>query len=185
MLDAIEDVAGARGKNMVLRRAGLEEFIENPPPIDVGKSFVPKDHYEAICRALMDVYSRSSRVLLLYAGEGTVHRIIDAIPGVFSSAMEFPPGPPRREAVPKLSAMQRGQAVGKMPKVEYEKDRVLYHYYNCPFCEGLKSDEPICFYDAGCLKALVEWATEKPYKVTEIECAAMGAEACVYEIVEA
>jgi divinyl protochlorophyllide a 8-vinyl-reductase len=185
MLDAIGDVAGDKGRNMVLRHAGLEEYIENPPPMDVGKVFVPKDHYRAICRSLMDVFSRSSRVLLLYAGEGTIHRIMEALPDIFSATMEFAPGPLRRKAVLKLSAMQRAKAVGREPKVEYEKDKVVYHYYNCPFCEGHESDEPICYYGAGCLKALAEWATGKPHKVTEIECSAMGAEACVYEIVQA
>jgi divinyl protochlorophyllide a 8-vinyl-reductase len=184
MLDSIEDVAGAKGKNMVLRHAGLEEYIENPPPIDMEDVFLPKDHYKAICKALMEVFGKSSRVLLLYAGEGTVHRTMEAVPGVFASALKLVPGPLRKKAALKLAARETAKITGIEPKVDYEKDKVIYHYYNCPFCEGYESDEPICFYDAGALKAFVEWATGKPHKVTEIECAAMGADACVYEIVE-
>jgi bacteriochlorophyll 4-vinyl reductase len=185
MIDSIEDVAGARGKNMVLRRAGLEEYIENPPPLTAEEAFVPNDHYRAISRALMEVFGKSSRVLLLYAGEGAIYRTLEAIPGAFSSALRFVPGGLRRKAALKIAAMETAKIAGIEPKVEHKKDRILYHYYNCPFCEGYESDEPICFYDAGTLKAFVEWATGKPHKVTEIECAAMGAEACVYEIVEA
>jgi len=185
MIDSIEDVAGTRGKNMVLRRAGLEEYIENPPPLTAEEAFVPIDHYRAISKALMEVFGKGSRAMLVYAGEGAIHRTLQAVPGAFASAMKFVPGGLRRKAALKMAATETAKVAGIEPKVEYEKDRILYRYYNCPFCEGYESDEPICFYDAGALKAFVEWATGKPHKVTEIECSAMGAEACVYEIVEA
>jgi hypothetical protein len=184
MLDAIEDVAGTKGKNMVLRHAGLEQYIENPPPLDAEDLFLPNDHYRAICKALSDVFGKGSRVLLIYAGEGTIYRSLEAVPGAVTSAMKFVPGRLRKRAALKMAAVSTARITGIEPKVEYKKDKVIYHYYNCPFCEGYESDEPMCFYDVGILKAFVEWATGKPHKVTEIECTAMGAEACVYEIVE-
>jgi divinyl protochlorophyllide a 8-vinyl-reductase len=184
MLDAIEEVAGLKGRNMVLRHAGLEEYIESPPALDAQEDSVAVNHYRAVCKALMEVFGKSSRVLLLYAGEGTFKRTVEAVPGAFGSALKFIPGGLRKKAALKIAAMQMEKVTGVSPKVEYEKDKVIYHYYSCPFCEGRQSDEPICFFDAGLLKAFMEWATGKPHKVTEIECAAMGAEACVYEIVE-
>jgi predicted hydrocarbon binding protein len=184
MLDSIEDVAGTKGKDMVLRHAGLEQYIENPPPLDDSDLFLPNDHYRAVCKAMAEVFGKGSRVLLIYAGEGTIYRSLEAVPGSFASAMKFLPGGFRRKAALKIAQMSTKRITGIAPKIEYQKDRILYHYYNCPFCEGLESDEPICFYDVGILKAFVEWSTGKQHKVTEIECSAMGAEACVYEIVE-
>jgi divinyl protochlorophyllide a 8-vinyl-reductase len=184
MIDGIEDVAGAKGRNMVLRHAGVEEYIENPPPLE-GDIFVPLDHYRAICRALREVFGKGSRAMLIFAGERTIYRSVEAIPGAFTSAIKLVPGGLRKKAGLKIATREMEKVSGIPPKVEYEKDRVLYHYYNCPSCEGYQSDEPVCFFDAGILKAVVEWSTGKPHKVTEIECAAMGAEACVYEIVEA
>jgi divinyl protochlorophyllide a 8-vinyl-reductase len=184
MIDAIEDVAGVKGRNMVLRHADLEEYIENPPPLDQEDLMLPNEHYRAICKALMAVFGKGSRVLLIYAGEGTIYRTLEAVPGVFASAMRFLPGGFRRRAALKIASKATERITGIEPKVEYKKDRIIYHYYNCPFCEGYESDEPICAYDIGILKAFVEWSTGKQHKVTEIECAAMGAEACVYEIME-
>jgi divinyl protochlorophyllide a 8-vinyl-reductase len=184
MIDSIEDVAGVKGRNMVLRHAGLEEYIENPPPLTAEEAFVAIDHYRAISKALREVFGKGSRPMLLYAGEGAIYRTLEAVPGAFSSAMKLVPGRLRKKAALKMAAMETAKITGIEPKVEHQKDRILYHYYNCPYCEGYESDEPICFYDAGTLKAFVEWATGKPHKVTEIECSAMGAEACVYEIVE-
>jgi divinyl protochlorophyllide a 8-vinyl-reductase len=184
MIDSIEDVAGVKGRNMVLRHAGLEEYIENPPPLTAEQAFVAIDHYRAISKALREVFGKGSRPMLLYAGEGAIYRTLEAVPGAFSSAMKLVPGRLRKKAALKMAAMETAKITGIEPTVEHQKDRILYHYYNCPYCEGYESDEPICFYDAGTLKAFVEWATGKPHKVTEIECSAMGADACVYEIVE-
>jgi divinyl protochlorophyllide a 8-vinyl-reductase len=183
MIDGIEDVAGVKGKNMVLRHAGVEEYVENPPPLE-QEVFVPQEHYRAICRALREVFGKGSRAMLIFAGERTIYRSVDALPGAFSSAIKLVPGGLRRKAGLKIATTEMEKVTGVSPKVEYEKDRVLYHYYNSPSCEGYQSDEPVCYFDAGLLKAIVEWSTGKPHKVTEIECAAMGAEACVFEIVE-
>jgi divinyl protochlorophyllide a 8-vinyl-reductase len=183
MLDAIQAVAGDKGKNMVLRHAGLEEYIETPPPLDESV-LVPTDHYKAVCRALLEVFGKGSRAMLVYAGESSVLGSMEGLPSFFSGAMRLMPGGMRKKAALKLLARQAGKVTGIPPKVEYEKDRVLFHAYNCEHCEGYESDEPMCFYMSGVLKGFVEWATGKPHKVTEIECSAMGAEACVYEIVE-
>jgi len=183
MLDSIADVAGEKGRNMVLRHAGLEEYIENPPPIE-GDVMVPNDHYRAICKALMRTFGKGSRVMLIYAGEGTIYRSLEAVPGAFTSAMRFLPGGFRRRAAMKIASVACERITGIPPKVEHNKGKVLFHYYNCPFCEGDESDEPICYYDVGIFKAFAEWSTGKPHKVTEIECSAMGAEACVHEIVQ-
>lgn len=183
MIDAIEDVAGVKGRNLVLRHADLEEYVENPPPID-EEIFIPNDHYRAICRALRDVFGKGSRVLLIYAGEATIYKSFEALPRAFGPVMKFLPGALRKRAALKMAAMATERITGIPPKVDYQKGKIVYHYYNCPFCEGYESEEPICFYDVGILKAMVEFATGKKHKITEIECAAMGAEACVYEIVE-
>ena len=183
MIDAIEDVAGVKGRNMVLRHADLEEYVENPPPID-EEIFIPNAHYRAICRALRDVFGKGSRVLLIYAGEATIYKSFEALPRAFAPVMRFLPGGLRRRAALKMAAMATERITGIPPKIEFQKGKIVYHYYNCPFCEGYESEAPICAYDIGILKAIVEWATGKTHKVTEIDCAAMGAEACVYEIVQ-
>jgi divinyl protochlorophyllide a 8-vinyl-reductase len=186
MIDAVEAVAGVKGRNMVLRRANLEQYIDDPPSRD-DDCFVPAAHYRAICRGLRESFGdRGSRPVLIYAGEETIYQgVKGGIAGAFGLAMRLMPGGLRRKAAFKVATVAIERITGIPPKVQFEKDRVIFHYYNCPYCEGSQSDEPICFYDVGILKALAEWGMGKPQKVTEIECAAMGAEACVYEIKDA
>lgn len=89
--------------------------------------------------------------------------------------MRLMPGGLRRRAAFKVASAAIERIAGVPPNVEYQKHGAIFHYYNCPYCEGSESDEPICFYDIGILKALAEWDMGRPQKVTEIECAAMGA----------
>lgn len=184
VIDGIQEVAGVKGKNLVLRQANLEQYVENPPPMD-DKVFVPAAHYQAICTGLLEYFGiKGSRVLLIYVGEATLRRAVEGLPGLFSSAMRFMPGRLKTQAVFRMSRMQIGRITGVPPKLDFQKDRIVLHYYGCPSCEGHESDEPICVYECGMLMALCEWATGKKHKVTETDCRAMGADACVFEIVE-
>jgi hypothetical protein len=146
--------------------------------------FIPATHYQAICTGPLEYFGiKSSRVLLMYVGEATLRRAVEGLPGLFSSAMRFMPGRLKTQAVFRMSAMQIGRITGVRPKLDFQKDRLILGYYGRPSCKGYQSDEPICFYECGMLMALAEWATGKKHKVTETQCRAMGAEACVFEIV--
>ena len=183
MIDAVEEVAGVKGRNLVLRYAGLEEYIENPPPMS-EKDFVPRAHYSAMQRALIEAFGKGSRVLLIYIGEATVRRAVEGMPGLFSKVMKFMPGGLKKQAIFRLVADQGAKATGVPIKVDFQKDRIIYSEPGCIFCQGYESDEPMCFVSCGVLLAAGEFATDKKHKVTEIECKAMGDEACVFEIVE-
>lgn len=184
MIDAIQKVAGVKGRNLVLRHADLEEYIETPPPMS-DRDFVPISHYSAIERALVEVFGKASRVLLFNAGEETVRRALEGIPGVFSTGMKFMPGGLKKQAILIMVADQGAKVRAIPPQVAFRKDKVIYSDPGCTTCEGYQSDEPICLFTSGTLMAVAEWATGKKHKVIEVECKAMGNEACVFEITEA
>ena len=52
----------------------------------------------------------------------------------------------------------------------------------CPLCAGKTSDQPMCWGRIGTLKEGVLWLTGKEFDVEEVECRALGAPACVWEI---
>ncbi len=183
MIDAVEEVAGVKGRDLVLRQAKLAEYIEEPPPLS-EKELVPLAHYRAMQRALMEAFGKGSRVLLVYIGEATVRRSIDAMPGLFSSIMRFIPGGLKKQAIIRLVADQGTKASGVPVKVDFRKDRVIYSDPGCVFCEGYQTEEPICALTCGVLLAAAEFATGKRHKATEVKCKAAGDESCVFEITE-
>lgn len=185
VLDSIEEVAGQKGRNLVLRHAGLEQYIDNPPSSE-DDTWVPVAHYRAVNRGIRQAFGeKGSRPLLIYAGEQLIAGSLTGVSSsVFSLGMRLMPGRLRRKAAFKVVSSAIVQITGVPPKIVEGKGKFTLHYYNCPYCEGAQSDEPICYYDVGIMKAVAEWGTGKPQKVTEIECAAVGAEACVFEFVE-
>jgi predicted hydrocarbon binding protein len=54
----------------------------------------------------------------------------------------------------------------------------------CGVCCCRKADRPICHLYIGSISEAVKWATGQDYDVQEIECRAMGAEACRFLVVE-
>lgn len=53
---------------------------------------------------------------------------------------------------------------------------------DCSLCDGLNSDEPICYFDAGVLAGAYEGILNKTVVVDEIKCMAQGADACYFKI---
>jgi len=183
LIDGIEEVAGVKGRNMVLRHANLEEYIDNPPPM-TEELIVPRAHYRAIEKALMDVFGRGSQALLFYIGEAATRRGIEGVPAVLASAMRLLPGGLKKKAIFKVAVDQTAKLVDIPPRVEFAKDKIIFYHPGCVSCEGYETDQPICAYAAGLLMPLAELAAGKRHKVTEVECKAMGDKECVFEITE-
>jgi hypothetical protein len=53
---------------------------------------------------------------------------------------------------------------------------------DCALCDGLESDEPMCYFDAGILAGAYECILNKTVVVDEIKCMAQGADACYFKI---
>jgi predicted hydrocarbon binding protein len=66
-------------------------------------------------------------------------------------------------------------------KIESRKPLII-KVNDCSLCDGLNSDEPICYFDAGVLAGAYECILNKTVVVDEIKCMAQGADACYFKI---
>lgn len=183
LLDAIVSVAGDKGKDMALRHAGLEEYIDSPPAMSEKES-VPAEEYLALVGVLSDVFGKGSKALLIYAGEECIRHAMEGMPKLFGPVMKFMPGGLKKQAIYRMMAAQGAKLTGVPAMVEFDKGKVTYTDTVCCSCNGRQSDEPMCHYEAGILLAAAELATGKKHRVTEVKCKAMGDEACVHVIEE-
>ena len=62
------------------------------------------------------------------------------------------------------------------------KKPLIIKVNDCALCDGLNSDEPICYFDAGVLAGAYECILNKTVVVDEIKCMAQGADACYFKI---
>ena len=185
MLEAMEEIMGKNGLNAILNMAGLSHLIDNFPPIDLNKGFDFAE-FSALCGALEDMYGRrGGRGLQLRAGRVGFAKGGSMLGMVGVSDLAF-------KVLPLNAKLKIGLPAMAMVFTKFSdqkstvKDCGEYYSYKmtpCPVCWGRTADRPICFAAKGLTEEALHWVSGgKKFRVEEIECAAMGAEACVLAI---
>jgi predicted hydrocarbon binding protein len=190
---AAEEVIGEHGLGIVLREAGLERLVGRYPPEDqegASKTITFGD-YASLSAGLYNFFGRAARSMVLRIGRISTQHGIDEQSTAFNVATllatKVLPAPARIRIA--MENMQRGyrkysQAVGQ-DQVLYLEDRgdsLAYVAETCPVCAGKRADGPMCTLFDGVLTEAAHWLTGRNFAVREVECRAMGAKACVWEI---
>ena len=78
------------------------------------------------------------------------------------------------------------QSIGQEHRVfvEDRRDKLAYVVQDCAFCAGKQSSRSICMLLTGQLQEGFRWLTGEVLNIEEVECRAMGAKACVWEILK-
>ena len=189
---AAEEVVGRPGLAIVLRDHGLERFVENYPPEDLRISGnILNGDYANLCTGLLKFYGRAGKSLDYRIGRISSKYAIEKQAAVFNVAT--------RAAVrflPFASQVSTGldNTINGFKKLwkDYGEEAVIskedrgssfgYVVSTCPNCAGKTADEPICHQTTGMLLEVFEWLTGKKVSVKEVECRAMGAPSCTWEI---
>jgi len=185
-LEAMEEVMGRNGLNAILNLAGLSHLIDNYPPANVKQEFEFAD-FSALMGALEEMYgARGGRGLQLRAGRVGFARggqKMGAMVGVGDLAFKvLPLGAKLKAGLPAMAKIF-SQFSDQKSTVEDRGDYYAYILNPCPVCWGRTSDHPICFAGKGLLEEALHWVSGGlKFRVEEIECVAMGDEACTYAI---
>ncbi len=191
-LMAVEEVVGKPGLNLVLRENHLERFVDNYPAelLTVSGEITAQDIAD-LSAAIVKYYGR--------AGKGVDYHIarISAKYGIRKQAELFKVATrPAIRALPLDQQIATGLGLqingwlklwrdyGEEPTLLLEDrgDKFAYIFGTCPHCAGKLASQPICHIMTGTLLETCEWLTGKQISVKEVECRAMGADACVWEI---
>lgn len=191
-LIAAEEVVGKQGLAIILRENGLERFIDHYPPenLKLSKEVTCGD-YANLCTGLMKFYGRAGKSVVIRIGRISSKLAIEKQGALFNvaaqMAMKFLP----LESQIKTGMDNMQDGFRKLYKeggseihlrVEDRGDRWAYIAEDCPLCAGKESDSHICWGWIGTLKEATMWLTGKELEVEEVECRAMGAPACVWEV---
>jgi hypothetical protein len=190
---AAEEVVGAKGMSVVLRQAHLERLINNYPPneLSISGSFTFSD-YANLSAALLNFFGRAGKSMALRIGRISAQHGVDQQSATFGlgalvKASRLLPLTAQQKAG--LAVMQNGfrklaQTVGQdlSLSIEDRGDKLAYKDGTCTFCAGKMANTPICWVYNGTLFQSQLWLTGKEFEVEEVECRAMGAPACVWEI---
>lgn len=191
-LEAAEEVVGKDGLNVVLREAGLERFINNYPPdhLDVGNKITYSD-YASLSAGLLNFYGRPGKSMVLRVGRLSSRKGIEHQSGIFNLATVLAAKllPASTQIKMGLSAMMSGfktisEKAGQDFKgsIEDRGEKFAFILETCPACAGKQSDHHICWLFEGLLEEGSRQVFGKFFDVVEVECRAMGAPACVFEV---
>jgi predicted hydrocarbon binding protein len=189
---AAEGVVGKPGLSVVLRDAGLERLIADYPPDELKLSGdITFDDYAALNAGLFNFFGRAGKSMVMRIGRLSTKQSTEQYGALFGlaalAASKVLPIPTQLRMG--METMQKGfrklyQPAGQEVhlRVEDRGDKLAYIARECPICAGRQSDEPMCWLWVGVLQEGCRWLTGREFEVQEVECRAMGAPACVWEV---
>lgn len=191
-LMAAEEVVGKHGLTVVLREAGLDHLIGNPPPnqLKISRGLTFGD-YAALSAGLLAFFGRAGKSMTLRIGRQTARYAVEYQGALFGTAALLAQKvlPIATQVKMGLNATQLGfrklsQSVGQEQRLRVEDrgDHFAYIAEDCPCCAGKRADEPICLIQTGGLQEGLQWQIGKEFEIVEAECRAMGAPACVWHV---
>jgi predicted hydrocarbon binding protein len=182
---ALEELLGRNGLNAVLNLAGLSRFINNYPPNNMEKRF-SFAHYAAVNKAIEDFYgARGSKGLLLRVGKVSLTHALGmytAFAGIGNLSMRLMPQSMKVKITLTVIAQTFRTISDQVSRVLEEPEAYIFENETCSMCWRRTSSQPCCHIATGVLIAALHWATGKNYKVTEVQCMAMGAPTCRFVI---
>ncbi|MGB3715499.1 MAG: 4-vinyl reductase [Candidatus Promineifilaceae bacterium] len=185
-LQAMEEIMGRNGLNALLNLIGMQHYVDEYPPSNLNKEFDFAD-FSNLNQGVLDVYGvQGGRGLSKLAGRATFDQGLKgfgALAGVNAEAFKVLPLSTKIRIG--ISAMARifTQFSDQLSRVESSDEHVLYYIERCPVCWGQLSDKPICFVATGLLEGGLRWVSGgRDYRVEEIECVAVGDDACIFTI---
>jgi predicted hydrocarbon binding protein len=184
--EAMEDVMGQSGLNMVLSLAKQDIYIDHYPPDNLATQF-DFASMAAIQVALEEIYGvRGGRGMALRIGRACFSqgmRSFGAMGGMTDPAFRALP----RDERTKLGLQALADIFTKFSdqRSAFEEADKNYRFIveNSPMAWGRMADKPVCHALAGILQECLRWSSNGyEYIVHETACRACGAEACVFTI---
>lgn len=175
-----EALTAARGSATdVFALAGLGHYLATPPDAMVDEREVTA--LQAALRRALGI--EAARAISHDAGLRTGDYLLaNRIPKGAQRVLKLlPPGPASRillGAVGKHSWTFSGSGL-----FSFEVGRpVRVTIADCPICRGARAAEPVCDFYAGAFERLFRTLVSRRTQVREVQCQALGADACVFEM---
>lgn len=181
---AMEDVMGQGGLNMVLSLARLDQYVGKPPPDTLDKTF-DFASMTALNIALEETYGpRGGRGMALRVGRATFSMGMKNF-GILAGIND-----PTFRALPLEKRCMLGlQALAQVfnnfsdQKSSVEEDGESYRFIvpTSAMCWQRKTDKPVCHALVGIIQECMRWASNGfEYYVVESHCRACGDAECVF-----
>lgn len=189
---AMEEMVGKQDLRDILHNNDLARFIDAYPPelLKINRNITHQD-YANLCTGLMNFYRADGKNQSIRFGRLATKPAIAKQGKLFNmtvtTAVKFLPVSLQIKTA--LDSIKNDlekiyQEIDHDVNVSIEDrgDKWAYIDKGCAVCAGKEADQPICWSWVGTLEESLFWLTGKEFVVDQVECRAMGASACVWEI---
>lgn len=177
---------GQHGLSNLLAIAGLEKYVDEPPPDNMAREF-DFAYMAAISLALEDMYgSRGGRGMALRVGRAAFamgYKQFGVMRGLGDPA--FRALPMRRRVIYGLKALASVYTnfTDQAASVEKSDNSYLFSVQNSPMAYQRTADKPVCHAQVGIIQEALRWASNGyEFYVRETGCAACGSDVCTFRI---
>jgi hypothetical protein len=179
-------VLGTYGLDALLTQAGLQDYIQTPPPDTLDLAF-PFAHVSALSSAMESWYGvrggrgMAYRVGCAWLGEGLMQ--FGALAGVSDPSFVVLPRESRSALGLRALAEVFTHFSDQHSHVKESADSWRFEVEVSPFAYGRTSDRPVCATLAGLLHETLRWVSNGyDYSVQETACRAVHMGACAFTI---
>jgi predicted hydrocarbon binding protein len=190
----VDEMMGRRSLIMLLRQAGLGEYVDNLPPMDESPS-VTVAQYSQLLSNIYDIFgARGARPIMLRGGRLGAAEIRRQRPAQFAvagTALKLL-SPTRRMRIVLEKLTEQGEDLYGTPHhLHEEDDAFLVEMSNCPYCSEITRraaaankpvGKPVCHIPLAVIDEMVEWVTGQKHLVEEISCIAVGDDTCRFRV---
>lgn len=188
---AIEEIAGNKSLNVILRYAGLETAIEHLPPdnLEFDAGYVFRD-YSNLNQAMVQFYGRSGKVHALRIGRASARWMIEKHPLFGFAGVAFKLLP-LTQAI-RMSINNTADGFRKLYRQVHFDIRInisetdthfIWSSPDCPCCVGKKANVPICWiWESGLIEGGSFVTNGGLLDVQQTTCIACGDAECTWLI---
>lgn len=177
---ALMEARGGDAAHALLRGIGRHDLIDSPPT-----SMVDEREFVQLINALRAAYGvEATGAILSRSGELTAAYVLaNRIPGPAHGLLRALPRPiALRILLRAVGAHAWTFAGGGRFSFKVGSRHTTLRLAECPECRGMAAREPLCRYYEGCFQSLLRPLIDRRLTVREVECAATGGDACVFEV---
>jgi predicted hydrocarbon binding protein len=190
----VDEMMGRRSLIMLLRQAGLAEYIDNVPPMDDSPSITVKQ-YSGLLANIYEIFgARGARPIFLRGGRlgaAEIRRLRPAQFAVAGTALKLLPATKRMKLVLDRLAEQGEELYGTPHHLREEENAFFIDMPDCPYCAEIarrraEGDRPVtgpvCHIPVAAVAEMTEWAMGQKHLVEEVACIALGDPECRFRI---
>jgi len=194
LLSQVEETMGRRSLIVLLRKAGLPEYIDRLPPL-ADKPSITVAQYSALLASIYYTFgAQGARRIFVPAGHLIAVELRHRRASQFAlagTALKLLPGSKGMHYVLQRLADQGAETYGASYQLDEDAEALFFEIADCPYCAEIARqsqgrNQPVtravCHIPAAILDGMMEWITGEKHLVEEVACVALGADVCRFRI---